>query len=96
MEPSSRSRSEPSLEQASMPATRRRLRLLCLPLGRGRDGGGAGGGELRKMATSRGGVLPNSRSGNLALSPAGSSKHRDLLSVQLEVSLEGKEWCSQR
>lgn len=91
MEPSSTSRSEPISEQASMPASRRLL-LLCFPLSRDRrDGGGAGGGETRKMATSRGGLLPNSRSGGLALSPAGSSKHRDLLSVQLEVRLEGRE-----
>ena len=37
------------------------------------------------MATSRG-VTKSPSSGGLALSPVGTSKHRDLLSVQLEVS----------
>ena len=94
MEPSSKSRSDPSLGQASLPGTGRLL-LLCFPFGR-RGGGGAGGGDTTKMATSRGGPLPNSRSDSLALSPAGSSKQRDLLSVQLEVRLEGGNGAAER
>jgi hypothetical protein len=69
--------------------------LLCFPARstKRNEKGGVSDTGPTKMATSRG-VTKSPSSGGLALSPVGTSKHRDLLSIQLEITerlLEAEE-----